>query len=208
MRLERRVPIPLVNYRWVDRVTDIRRLLVISQAGLPRSLGPKRLLTAFSRVFHHGHTDTLCYNQLQGRTPVVCLSDHANPPVRDRPLSTLAPGSSFTVRPPVSFPCPTSPSNSFHSVALRYGTYLWNCLTSHEPVCAHVEQGTVPASCPSCPRPPTIQVLKMLRCSDTGCSARVWFSSFISSSRRTSGSALLPLLLLEGMNCKANEHHT
>ena len=105
------------------------------------------------------------------------------------------PSSSFTVRPPVSFPRLTSPSNSFHSVALRYGTYLWNCLTNHGSVCAHVEQATAPASRPSCPRPPTVQVLKTLRCSDAGCSARIWFCSSISSSRRTSVSALL---LLEG----------
>ena len=48
VRSERRVPIPMANYRWVDRVTGIRQSLVISQAGLPMFPGP--ITTAFQML--------------------------------------------------------------------------------------------------------------------------------------------------------------
>src|SRR5258706_5507476 len=91
------------------------------------------------------------------------------------------------------FPPPGLPSYPIRSVALRYGTYLRGCLTDHEPVCPHPKQATTPTSHPSCPRPPTVEVVKTLRCSGVGSSARIWFCSSISSSRRTSLNAPLPL---------------
>ena len=48
VRPEKRAPIPMANYRWVDRVTGIRHSLVISQAGLPMFLGP--IATAFQKL--------------------------------------------------------------------------------------------------------------------------------------------------------------
>ena len=69
VRPKRRAPIPVANYRWVDRVAGIRHSLVISQAGLPMFLGPiattfQKLqrssqgpadITRHIRLFYHGH---------------------------------------------------------------------------------------------------------------------------------------------------------
>ena len=47
-RPERRAPIPMTQYRWVDRATGIRHALAISQAGLPMFPGP--ITTAFEKL--------------------------------------------------------------------------------------------------------------------------------------------------------------
>ena len=48
MRPERRAPIPMDQYQWVDRATGIRHALVISQAGLP--MFPGTISLAFQRL--------------------------------------------------------------------------------------------------------------------------------------------------------------
>ena len=47
-RPEKRAPIPMAEYRWVDRATGIRHALAISQAGLP--MFPGSIATAFQKL--------------------------------------------------------------------------------------------------------------------------------------------------------------